>query len=68
MKPRDFSCYLDALTERARLDDLLRWQRDLEIGFEELADWIQFFPTGYQRNLVQEWPCYRMLVLCWAPG
>ena len=67
-KLRDFLCALDALTERAPLDELLRWQRDLEVGFEELADWIRFAPTGYQRNLVQEGPLYRMLVLCWAPG
>lgn len=67
-KLRDFLCALDALTERAPLDELLRWQRDLEIGYEELADWIRFAPTGYQRNLVREGPLYRMLVLCWAPG
>ncbi|MBI5759735.1 MAG: hypothetical protein HZA46_14555 [Planctomycetales bacterium] len=67
-KLRDFLCALDALTERAPLDELLRWQRDLEVGFEELADWIRFSPTGYQRNLVREGPLYRMLVLCWATG
>ena len=67
-KLRDFLCALDALTERAPLDELLRWQRDLEVCFEELADRIRFSPTGYQRNLVREGPFYRMLVLCWTPG
>ena len=67
-KLRDFSCYLHALTERAPLNELLRWQRDLDVGFEELADWIHFSPTGYRRNLVKEGPLFRLLVLCWAPG
>jgi hypothetical protein len=44
-KLRDFLCALDALTERAPLDELLRWQRDVDVGFEELADWIRFAPT-----------------------
>ena len=67
-KLQDFLCALETLTERAPLVELLRWQRDLEIGFNDLAELIRFSPTGYQRNLVKEGPFYRMLVLCWAAG
>ncbi len=68
LKLRDLCCYLDELSERAPLHELLRRLRELEVGVQDLADWIRFSSMGYQRNLVREGPLDRMLVLCWLPG
>lgn len=65
---REFLDYLNGLTNRAPLDELLKWQCRLEIGTDELREFMQFDVENYKRNLVKEGPYYRVLVLCWAAG
>ena len=63
---REFLDYLNGLTNRAPLDELLKWQCRLEIGPDELREFMQFDAQNYKRNLVKEGPYYRVLVLCWG--
>jgi cysteine dioxygenase len=64
----DLIAFLDGLSERAPLDELLERLRSLEIEAEELAEHARFSSRGYTRNLVREGPWYHLLVLCWKNG
>jgi cysteine dioxygenase len=60
--------YLDGLQERAPLAQLTSVLADIDIGWEDVADFIRFSDRGYMRNLVQGGPWYNVLVLCWKNG
>jgi cysteine dioxygenase len=64
----DLITYLDGLTGRARLEDLLGILRRTQIDVAEVAEFVRFSPRGYTRNLVREGPWYNLLVLCWRNG
>lgn len=64
----DLMGYLDGLTERAALPELVAELTDLEIGPEQLAEHIRFSERSYARNLVRAGDWYHLLVLCWKNG
>jgi cysteine dioxygenase len=60
--------YLDSLQGRAPLAELTSELAELEIGCEDLAEFIRFSDRHYMRNLVRAGPWYYVLVLCWKNG
>ncbi len=60
--------WLDQFSERAPLDDLTAALADLDVAAGDLADFVRFGRTAYQRNLVRSGPAYHALVLCWRSG
>jgi cysteine dioxygenase len=64
----DLIAYLDALSGRAPLDDLLELLACLEVEPADLAEHVRFSTQGYTRNLVRAGPWYNLLVLCWKNG
>jgi cysteine dioxygenase len=64
----DLIAYLDGLSERAPLDDLLDVLAHAEVDPVDLAQHVRFSPQGYTRNLVRAGPWYNLLVLCWKNG
>jgi cysteine dioxygenase len=59
--------YLDSLTQRAGLTDLVAQLRDLEVG-SEVDSFIRFSDRGYARNLIRAGKFYHVLALCWKNG
>jgi cysteine dioxygenase len=64
----DLIAYLDGLSERAPLDELLEQLRSVEVDVADLAEHVRFSSRSYTRNLVREGPWYHLLVLCWKNG
>jgi DMSO/TMAO reductase YedYZ molybdopterin-dependent catalytic subunit len=60
--------YLDNLHSRASLTSLAALLKEQEIRVEDLAEFIQFADTHYQRNLVREGKWYHVWVMCWKNG
>jgi cysteine dioxygenase len=60
--------YLDGLDSRAPLAELTQALASTELDWQQVAQFIQFSPRGYTRNLVRGGPWYNVLVLCWKNG
>jgi len=60
--------HLDGLTERAPLALLESKLQELDIGVNDVADYIHFNPGNYRRNLVRAGEWYHLLILCWRSG
>jgi cysteine dioxygenase len=60
--------YLDGLETRAPLDELTAELAKVEVGCDDVGDFIRFSERGYTRNLVRAGPWYNLLVLCWKNG
>jgi cysteine dioxygenase len=60
--------YLDRLTDRVDLADLLIELSQLNVQCEELREFVRFSPRYYMRNLVRAGEWYHLLVLCWQNG
>lgn len=65
---KDLFNYLDDLTARASLPDLMARLSRLEFDRAEIAPFFRFSSTSYRRNLVRSGPFYNFLVLCWKNG
>jgi cysteine dioxygenase len=65
---QDLIGYLDGLSGRASLDELLEMLSHTEIDAADLAEHVHFSADGYTRNLVSTGEWYDLLVLCWKPG
>jgi cysteine dioxygenase len=65
---RQLIAYLDGLSGRAPLPELLGRLAGADIDLAELADHVRFSERGYARNLVRAGPWYHLLVLCWRNG
>jgi cysteine dioxygenase len=64
----DLIVFLDGLSGRVPLDELLEHLEQLDIDPGELAEYVRFSEQGYTRNLVRSGPWYELLVLCWTNG
>jgi cysteine dioxygenase len=64
----DLIAYLDGLSGRAPLDELLDLLACVEVDPADLAEHVRFSSQGYTRNLVRAGPWYNLLVLCWKNG
>jgi cysteine dioxygenase len=64
----DLIAYLDGLSGRAPLGDLVQLLERVEIDPADLAEHIRFSAQAYTRNLVRAGPWYNLLVLCWKNG
>ncbi len=60
--------YVESLQGRARLEDLVSLLGALEVGCEDVADYLRFSDKGYTRNLILSGPWYNLLALCWKNG
>jgi cysteine dioxygenase len=60
--------YLDGLTERAPLAELIAHLKALDIDSEDVAAFLRFSGRGYTRNLIRGGPWYNVLALCWKNG
>lgn len=60
--------YLDALDDRAPLDELVAHLRDVNIACDDLGESIRFWQNYYARNLVAQGEWYSLLALCWLNG
>ena len=60
--------YLDGLTGRPPLDELLEQIEKASLTIEDVQPWIRFSEVGYSRNLLWEGEHYEALVLCWKCG
>jgi cysteine dioxygenase len=60
--------YLDGLSGRAPLDELLELLARTEVDLADLEAHVRFSAKSYTRNLVREGPWYNLLVLCWKNG
>jgi cysteine dioxygenase len=60
--------YLDNLEGRAPLDELAGQLESLDIGCDDVADFVRFSERQYARNLVRGGDWYYVLVLCWKNG
>jgi cysteine dioxygenase len=60
--------YLDSLEDRASLSELTSRLNQLDIGCEDVAEYIRFSERGYMRNLLRAGEWYNALILCWKNG
>jgi len=60
--------YLDGLTERAPVAALQTQLESLDIGVDDLSDFVRFSEQRYLRNLVHSGEWYHVLALCWHSG
>jgi cysteine dioxygenase len=60
--------YLDTLTARPDLTEVLDELSRFEIDLDDLSEHVQFADNGYMRNLVRAAPNYHAWVLCWKNG
>jgi DMSO/TMAO reductase YedYZ molybdopterin-dependent catalytic subunit len=60
--------YLEGLGERAPLGPLTDLLRRLDLGCEDVADFLRFSANTYQRNLVRAGRWYHLWVMCWKNG
>jgi cysteine dioxygenase len=64
----DLCRYLDNLEDRADLSDLMIELSQLNINWDDIADYVRFSERGYARNLFRSGEWYHLLVLCWKNG
>ena len=64
----DLIAYLDGLSGRAPLDELIEVLTRTEVDRAALVQHVRFSAQGYTRNLVSAGPWYHLLVLCWKNG
>jgi cysteine dioxygenase len=64
----DLIAYLDGLSGRAPVDELIEVLSRTEVDPIDVAPHIRFSAQGYTRNLVRAGPWYHLLVLCWKNG
>ncbi len=64
----DFMEYLNKLTERPALDELVSQMELLEISEAHLSPHIHFRNKQYQRNLIYENEYVQLLCICWKAG
>ena len=60
--------YLDSLTARPDLADLLEGLSRFQIDLDDLRGHLHFAENSYNRNLVRSAPNYHLWVLCWKNG
>jgi DMSO/TMAO reductase YedYZ molybdopterin-dependent catalytic subunit len=60
--------YLNHLEGRAPLDRLTGLLRRLELGCEDVADFIRFSDDTYQRNLIHAGRWHHLWAMCWKNG
>ena len=60
--------YMDGLTERPELDELVKRMRSFDVTVEELGEYVQFHGNHYRRNMVFENEHVQLLCLCWKSG
>ncbi len=60
--------YLDGLTGRPPLEELLGQIKSAQLTVEDVEPWIRFSDEKYSRNLLWEGEHYEALVLCWKCG
>jgi cysteine dioxygenase len=64
----DLIAYLDGLSGRAPLDELIEVLARTEVDAADVAQHIRFSAQGYTRNLVRAGSWYHLLALCWKNG
>ncbi|SHJ10804.1 Cysteine dioxygenase type I [Rubritalea squalenifaciens DSM 18772] len=60
--------YLQGLTTRPPIDDLVAKMKKFDISMQELGSFVQFHDRGYRRNVVFENEHVQLLCLCWKSG
>lgn len=60
--------YMEALTERPDLEEIVEKMKAFEISEVELAEHVQYADGHYRRNLVFENEHVQLLCLCWKSG
>jgi DMSO/TMAO reductase YedYZ molybdopterin-dependent catalytic subunit len=60
--------YLDELGCRPPLEELAALLKRLDLGRADVAGWVHFADSTYQRNLVRAGDCYHVWVMCWRNG
>ena len=60
--------YLDGLTERASVGELHERLSALEIGIQDVAEFVRFGNERYLRNLIRAGAYYHVLAICWRSG
>jgi DMSO/TMAO reductase YedYZ molybdopterin-dependent catalytic subunit len=60
--------YLDELHGRPPLEELAAVLRRVNLGRADVAGWVHFASTSYQRNLVRAGEWYHLWVMCWRNG
>lgn len=69
--PEKLACfieYLQGLTARPAIEDLVEQMKSFNITVEELGGFVQFHERGYRRNVVFENEYVQLLCLCWRSG
>ena len=64
----DFLAKLDRHPQRVPLDELTAMLKQLDIGIDDVREYVRFGPQTYRRNLLHAGPGYHALVLCWKNG
>ncbi|MGJ8655994.1 MAG: cysteine dioxygenase [Akkermansiaceae bacterium] len=60
--------YLERLTARPPLEEVVQKMQAFDISIEELGDYVQFHGNHYRRNLIFENKHVQLLCLCWKSG
>lgn len=64
----DLVAYLDALHDRAPLEDLVARLRRLRVDCADVVNHLCFSERQYMRNLMKAGTWYNIVVLCWKNG
>lgn len=67
-KMAPFMEYLEGLTARPSLDELVQKMEEFDISTEDLGEHVQFHSNHYRRNLMFENEHVQLLCLCWKSG
>jgi len=68
LKESNFLEFLDQLTERPSLEELVSQMKAFDISLEELSKYVHFRNGQYQRNLIFENEHVQLLCICWKAG
>jgi len=60
--------YLERLTERPSLEEVVHKMQGLEVSVEELGEYVQYSNKHYRRNLIFQNEYVQLLCLCWKSG
>jgi DMSO/TMAO reductase YedYZ molybdopterin-dependent catalytic subunit len=60
--------YLDELGRRPPLEELAALLKRLDLNRADVAGWVHFSESAYQRNLVRAGEHYHVWVMCWHNG
>jgi len=63
-----FMKYMEGLTERPALEEVVERMNAFDITVEELGENVQFHSSHYRRNLMFENEHVQLLCLCWSSG